>query len=238
MAPGPFDLTGRRALVAGGGGGIGRGLVRALADAGATVAVLGRSASADEAAAEVGGVAVRADLADRDDLRRGFDDALERLGGLDVLVNSHGIGRPSAAVDHELADWDAVIEVNLTATFELCRLAGRLMVAQRSGKIVNIASILSFQGGFGVSFIRGQQRRPLAADDGARERVGSARGQRERDRARLREDRAERPHLARRPGSNSADRRSGSRPGAGERRPTWAGPSCSSARPRPTTCTE
>jgi 2-dehydro-3-deoxy-D-gluconate 5-dehydrogenase len=151
MAPGPFDLTGRRALVAGGGGGIGRGLVRALTDAGATVAVLGRSASADEAAAEVGGVAVRADLADRDDLRRGFDDAVERLGGLDVLVNSHGIGRPSAAVDHELADWDAVIEVNLTATFELCQLAGRLMVAQRSGKIVNIASILSFQGGIRVA---------------------------------------------------------------------------------------
>ena len=151
MAPGPFDLTGRRALVAGGGGGIGRGLVRALADAGATVAVLGRSASADEAAAEVGGVAVRADLADRDGLRRGFDNALERLGGLDVLVNSHGIGRPSAAVDHKLADWDAVIEVNLTATFELCRLAGRLMVAQSSGKIVNIASLLSFQGGFGVA---------------------------------------------------------------------------------------
>jgi 2-dehydro-3-deoxy-D-gluconate 5-dehydrogenase len=151
MAPGPFDLTGQRALVAGGGGGIGRGLVRALADAGAAVAVLGRSASADEAAAEVDGVAVRADLAVRDDLRRGFDEALELLGGLDVLVNSHGIGRPSAAVDHELADWDAVIEVNLTATFELCQLAGRLMVAQGSGKIVNVASLLSFQGGLRVS---------------------------------------------------------------------------------------
>jgi 2-deoxy-D-gluconate 3-dehydrogenase len=151
MAAGLFDLTGRRALVTGGGGGLGRGMARALADAGATVAVLGRSESADQAAAELGGVAVRADLADRADLRRGFDEAVERLGGLDVLVNSHGIGRASDALDHELSDWDEVIEVNLTATFELCRLAGRLMVERGSGKIVNVASLLSFQGGLRVS---------------------------------------------------------------------------------------
>jgi 2-dehydro-3-deoxy-D-gluconate 5-dehydrogenase len=148
---GPFDLTGRRALVTGGGGGIGRGLARALADAGASVAILGRSESAEEAAVELGGIAVRADLADRDDLRRGFAEAVERLGGLDILVASHGIGRAADAVDHDLADWDEVIEVNLTATFELCQLAGRIMVAQGSGKIVNIASLLSFQGGLRVS---------------------------------------------------------------------------------------
>jgi 2-dehydro-3-deoxy-D-gluconate 5-dehydrogenase len=151
MAAGLFDLTGRRALVTGGGGGIGRGLARGLVAAGASVAILGRSESADEAAAELGGVAVRADLADRADLRRGCAVAVERLGGLDILVNSHGIGRAADAVDHELADWDAVIEVNLTATFELCRLAGRLMLDRGSGKIVNIASLLSFQGGYRVS---------------------------------------------------------------------------------------
>ena len=148
---GPFDLTGRRALVTGGGGGIGRGLARALVVSGASVAVLGRSESADEAAAELGGIAVRADLADRDDLRRGFAEAVAGLGGLDILVSSHGIGRPAEAVNHDLADWDEVIEVNLTATFELCRLAGRIMVGQGSGKIVNIASVLSFQGGLRVS---------------------------------------------------------------------------------------
>jgi 2-deoxy-D-gluconate 3-dehydrogenase len=153
VAAGPFDLTGRRALVTGGGGGLGRGLAAALAAAGATVAVLGRSESVDAAAAELGApaVAVRADLADRTDLRRGFDDAVEALGGIDILVTSHGIGRPSDAVDHELADWDAVIETNLTATFELCRRAGRTMVDRGSGKIVNIASVLSFQGGYRVS---------------------------------------------------------------------------------------
>jgi 2-deoxy-D-gluconate 3-dehydrogenase len=151
MAGGPFDLTGRRALVTGGGGGIGRGLARALVAAGATVAVLGRTDRADEAAAELGGVAVRADLRDRDDLRRGFDEAVEKLGGLDILVNSHGIGRASEALDHKLDDWDDVIEINLTATFELCQLAGRLMVPRGSGKIVSIASMLSFQGGLRMS---------------------------------------------------------------------------------------
>jgi len=148
---GPFDLTGRRALVTGGGGGIGRGIARALVDAGARVAILGRSDSADEAAAELGGIAVRADLTDRDALRGGFEEAVAGLGGLDILVNSHGIGRASDAVDHDLGDWDEVIEVNLTATFELCQLAGRIMVAQCSGKIVNVASVMSFQGGFRIS---------------------------------------------------------------------------------------
>ena len=151
MADGPFDLTDRRALVTGGSGGIGGGIARALVDAGASVAVLGRSERIDEVAGELGGVAVRADLADRDELRRGFAEAVDRLGGLDVLVNAHGIGRPSEAVEHTLADWDDVIEVNLTATFELCQLAGRIMLEQGSGKIVSIASLLSFQGGIRVS---------------------------------------------------------------------------------------
>jgi len=146
-----FDLSGRRALVTGGSGGIGRGLAHALADTRATVAVLGRSGATDEVAAEVDGVAVHADLADREDLRRGFDEAVERLGGLDILVASHGIGRAAHALEHDLADWTAVIEVNLTATFELCQAAGRIMVGQGRGKIVNVASLLSFQGGLYVS---------------------------------------------------------------------------------------
>jgi 2-deoxy-D-gluconate 3-dehydrogenase len=136
---GLFDLTGRRALVTGGSGGLGRAMAVALAEAGATVAILSRTAD--------GPIAVQADLAHRADLQRGFGEAVERLGGLDVLVNAHGIGRASEAVDHELADWDAVLELNLTATFELCRLAGRIMIERGSGKIVNVASITSFQGG-------------------------------------------------------------------------------------------
>jgi 2-deoxy-D-gluconate 3-dehydrogenase len=151
MALDLFALTGRRALVTGGGGGLGRAMAEGLTEAGATVAVLGRSESVEQAAAELGGVAVRADLADRGDLRRGFDDAVQRLGGLDVLVTSHGIGRVSAALEHELDDWDDVLEVNLTSVFELCQLAGRIMIGQAGGKIVNVASMLSFSGGLKVS---------------------------------------------------------------------------------------
>jgi 2-deoxy-D-gluconate 3-dehydrogenase len=150
MAGSPFDITGRRALVTGGSGGIGGGLARALAHAGANVAVLGRSGRVDEVAAEIDGVAIHADLSDRADLVRGFDAAVGRLGGLDVLVNAHGIGRASAAEDHELGDWDTVLELNLTATFALCQLAGRVMLPQGRGKIVSIASLLSFQGGIRV----------------------------------------------------------------------------------------
>ena len=145
-----FDLTGRRALVTGGGGGIGRALAEALAEAGASVAVLGRSATADDAASAVGGFAVRADLGDRAQLERGFAEAVEGLGGLDILVTSHGTGHVQDAVEHEQEEWDRVLEVNVTSVFELCQRAGRIMLGQGSGKIVNIASMLSFSGGLKV----------------------------------------------------------------------------------------
>ena len=143
-----FDLSGRRALVTGGGGGLGLAISEALAGAGARVAVIGRSDAADEAAARVGGTAVRADLSNRDGLRRGFEEAVESLGGLDNLVASHGTLHAGPALETSIEHWDATIEVNLTSVFELCRLAGALMVPRRTGKIVTIASMLSFQGGF------------------------------------------------------------------------------------------
>ena len=148
MSMSRFDLSGRRALVTGGGGGIGLGLAAALADAGAHVAILGRSPTAEEGAARIGGTAVRADLSDRDDLERGFGTAVDSLGGLDILVASHGTLHAGPALETSLAEWDATLEVNLTSVFELCRLAGALMVPRGAGKIVTIASMLSFQGGF------------------------------------------------------------------------------------------
>lgn len=146
-----FQLSGRQALVTGGGGGLGRGIVAALAGAGATVAVLGRSAAADEAAASVDGIAIRADLSDRAELRRGFDESVDALGGLDVLVTCHGALHAGPALELGLDDWDDTVETNLTSVFELCRLAGGLMVPRGNGKIITVASMLSFQGGFGAA---------------------------------------------------------------------------------------
>jgi len=146
-----FTLAGRRALVTGGSGGIGRGIVAALADAGATVAVLGRSATADVAAASAGGVAVRADLSDRSELARGFEESVDALGGLDVLVTCHGTVHAAPALDLGLGEWDDTVETNLTSVFELCQLAGGLMIPRGYGKIITIASMLSFQGGFGAA---------------------------------------------------------------------------------------
>jgi 2-deoxy-D-gluconate 3-dehydrogenase len=147
-APGLFQLAGRRALVTGGGGGIGGALADALAGAGAHVAVLGRSATADAAAARVDGIAVRADLSDRADLARGFAEAVSALGGLDVLVASHGTLHAGPALELGQDAWDETIEVNLSSVFGLCRLAAREMMPRGTGKIITIASMLSFQGGF------------------------------------------------------------------------------------------
>jgi 2-dehydro-3-deoxy-D-gluconate 5-dehydrogenase len=155
-----IDLSGRVAAVTGGASGIGRAIATTLGGAGAMVLVADLTDEPREggkttvqAVRDGGGTAdfVRCDVTDSASVRAAMEAAVERLGGLDILVNSHGIGRAADAVDHDLADWDEVIEVNLTATFELCQLAGRIMVSQRSGKIVNVASVLSFEGGFRVS---------------------------------------------------------------------------------------
>jgi 2-deoxy-D-gluconate 3-dehydrogenase len=146
-----FDLSGRRALVTGGGRGLGRAMAEALANAGASVAVIGRSADADDAARALGGVSVRADLTDGDALRAAFAEAVERLGGLDVLVTAHGTTLRAPALDVDRAGWDEVLETNLGSVFDLCRLAGGWMTAAGHGKIVTVASMLSFSGGIGVS---------------------------------------------------------------------------------------
>jgi 2-deoxy-D-gluconate 3-dehydrogenase len=88
-------------------------------------------------------------LADRKDTVRLFDEALALLGGrLDILVNSAGIQRRHKSEEFPIEDWDAVLEVNLTAVFRMCQLAGRVMLKQGSGRIINVASMLAFFGGY------------------------------------------------------------------------------------------
>jgi 2-deoxy-D-gluconate 3-dehydrogenase len=145
-----FDLHGRRALVTGGGGTLGHAMAQALASAGARVAILGRSPATVEAAVAVPATAVRADLTDPEQLRGGFDEAVSALGGLDILVASHGRVHVAPALEHPRAAWDAVLETNLSTVFEVCRLAGSIFVPRGAGKIVTVGSMLSFSGGLGV----------------------------------------------------------------------------------------
>jgi 2-deoxy-D-gluconate 3-dehydrogenase len=149
-----FDLTGKVAAVTGANTGIGQAIALALAEAGADVALVGRS-PADETASEVRALGRRAALIDADlstaaPAAQVVGEALAALGGLDILVNNAGIIRRADAVDFSEADWDAVIDTNLKSLFFLCQAAGRHMIGQGRGKIVNIASLLSFQGGIRV----------------------------------------------------------------------------------------
>jgi 2-deoxy-D-gluconate 3-dehydrogenase len=150
-----FDLSGRVAIVTGANTGIGQGIAVALAEAGANVALVGRT-PAEETAARVEQAGRRAaiigaDLSNATPVRAVVEQTVSELGGLDILVNNAGIIRRADALDFSEEDWDAVIDTNLKSTFFLCQAAGRHMAPQGRGKIINIASLLSFQGGVRVA---------------------------------------------------------------------------------------
>jgi len=150
----PFDLTGKAAIVTGANTGIGQAIAVALAAAGADVACVGRT-PADQTVAQIAGLGRRAaliaaDLSTIEPVGRIVDEALEKLGRIDILVNNAGIIRRADAVDFTEEDWDAVVDTNLKSVFFLCQAAGRHMIASGSGKIINIASMLTFQGGIRV----------------------------------------------------------------------------------------
>jgi len=149
-----FDLTGKRALVTGANTGIGQAIAVALAQAGADVALAGRSEPAETLAliAATGrkGIDLRADLSSIAPVQGLVDQTVAALGGIDILVNNAGIIRRNDLVDFTEEDWDAVIDTNLKTLFFLSQAAARVMMAQGSGKIINIASLLSFQGGIRV----------------------------------------------------------------------------------------
>jgi 2-deoxy-D-gluconate 3-dehydrogenase len=149
-------LDGRVALVTGASRGLGGAMASALAAAGADIALHARTEPASATAAAIASSSGRrtalltGDLADPDTAERIVRETLSAFGRLDVLVNNAGIIRRRAASEHTDEDWDAVIAVNLSSAFRLCRAAGRHMLERGSGKIVNIASMLSFQGGVTV----------------------------------------------------------------------------------------
>jgi 2-dehydro-3-deoxy-D-gluconate 5-dehydrogenase len=150
----PFSLEGKVALVTGGNTGLGQGIAVALAEAGADIAAAGISAPTEtgQKVRALGRrfVAVQADLSSLEPIDRIVRETLEGLGGLDILVNNAGLIRRADAVDFTEKDWDDVMNVNLKSAFFMAQAAGRHMLAQGRGKIINIASMLSFQGGIRV----------------------------------------------------------------------------------------
>lgn len=148
-----FRLDGRVAVVTGGHRGIGRGFATALAEAGADIALLDRSDPAQTMArvAELGRrvIWVPCDLgaASPEQLAAAVGHVATELGSLDILVNNAGIIGRAPAAEVTPADWDRVLTVNLDAVFHLCQAAGRIMLAQGRGSIINVASMLSYQGG-------------------------------------------------------------------------------------------
>jgi 2-deoxy-D-gluconate 3-dehydrogenase len=154
--PDCFSLKGKNALVTGSRTGLGAAMAIGLAQAGANVVV---TASTDRgiddvcrAVTDCGVRAVRAvaDVADARACEELVGLTVRELGSIDILINNAGIIRRSPAVDYPAEDWAQVLEINLNAVFRLSQLAGCRMLVQGSGKIVNIASLLSFQGGIFV----------------------------------------------------------------------------------------
>lgn len=152
---GLFDLTGKTAIVTGAGRGLGEAIAIGLAEAGADVALVTNRTPADKTAARIEtlrrkAITIQADVSDRTKLPAIVEQTLEGLGRIDILVNNAGIIRRTPAADHSYEDWQDVIDVNLNSVYVLSQLAGRHMIVQGSGKIINVASMLSFQGGINV----------------------------------------------------------------------------------------
>jgi len=151
-----FSLKGKVALLSGGTRGIGEACAIALAQAGAAVCLIQRDTSKTDTRDALRLLGVRAeivecDLADMESVKSVFERALGLMGGeIHILVNCGGIQRRHPATQFPEKDWDEVIDVNLKSVWLLCQAAGQHMVPRRRGKIINFASLLTFQGGLTV----------------------------------------------------------------------------------------
>jgi len=147
----PFDLEGKAALVTGGNGGIGLGMAKALAEAGAKLAIAGRDEKKNADAAHVlDAIAIKADLRDEKSCRAAVDQAAQKLGRLDILVNNAGMNIRKPPQDLSLADWNEVMTTNLTSAFVASQAAYLHMRRAGAGKIINIGSMMSI---FGAAYL-------------------------------------------------------------------------------------
>ena len=147
-----FSLNGRTALVTGASRGLGAAMAIAMAEAGADVALVASSAKVHETAARISdlgrqALAIEADLISIDPIPGIIEKTMTAFGKIDVLINCAGIIRRTPAVEFSEQDWDDVININQKSLFFLCQAAAKVMMKQGKGKIINIASLLTFQGG-------------------------------------------------------------------------------------------
>lgn len=148
-----FDIAGKKAIVTGGTRGLGHGMAEGLMEAGCEVAIVGTSDQVFAVAKDFcarGFVChgVKADFSKRSEVYRCFTECLEKLGGdLDILVPAHGIQRRHSAEVFPIEEWDEVLNVNLNSVFILCQEAGKIMLKKGYGKIIAIASMVSWFGG-------------------------------------------------------------------------------------------
>lgn len=147
-----FDLSGRVAIVTGGAAGIGRQMTEALADMGARLVLAARKLDRCQQAAEelsqrgVTALALRCDVTSPDDVQNLVGETLRAFGRIDILVNNSGVTWGAPAEEMSLADWEKVIRTNVTGTFLCSQAVGRVMIRQRRGKIINVASVAGLFG--------------------------------------------------------------------------------------------
>lgn len=150
-----FSVSGKKAIVTGGTRGLGYGMAEGLLENGCEVVIFGTNEKVYEVAEKLSGNSykchgVQVDLGDQKQRVEAFNKAVDLMGGLDILVNAAGVQSRHKSEEFPLEDYEYVLNVNLTATFVLCQLAAKEFLKKDGGKIINVASMLSFFGGYTV----------------------------------------------------------------------------------------